>query len=96
MSYQITYGPNGIKTSKKQRKSMRKPLSFGIIIAILFGVLRFSSWDNGLGEYLIPGNADVTKSAFRNFTECLQNGESFSDAVYVFCDTVIQGAALEK
>ena len=96
MSYQITYDSNGIKTTQKQSNKKRKPFLIGIIIATLFCVFRFSRWDNELWDHLIPGNADITKSAFYNFTESLQNGEAFSDAVYVFCDAVIQGAAIEK
>lgn len=96
MSYQIRYDSNETRTNKNQSKKKWKTLSIGIIIAVLFCVFRFSHWDNELWDHLIPGNADITKSAFRNFTESLRNGEAFSDAVYVFCDTVLEGAAIEK
>ncbi len=95
MSYQIVYDTNDIKMAKKQAIRSRKPLRIAIFFILLIGLLRISSWDDTLWEHLIPGDANVTKSAFQNLTESLQNGDPLSDAVYVFCDTVIQGAALE-
>ncbi|MBO5891397.1 MAG: hypothetical protein J6Q30_01625 [Oscillospiraceae bacterium] len=95
MSYQIVYDSKDIKMTKKREKRKQKPLSLAILVILLIGVLRTSSWDDALWKYMIPGDANVTKSAFQNLTERLQNGDPLSDAIYVFCDTVIQGAALE-
>ena len=95
MSYQIVYDTNDIKMTKMQNNRGRKPLRIAIFVILLIGLIRISSWDDALWEFLIPGNAAVTKSAFQNLTESLQSGDSLSDAVYVFCDTVIQGAASE-
>ena len=94
VSYQIIYNTNEIKPQKTHKKRKHKSLFIVIIVILFLGVLRYSSWDNTLWEQLIPGNTEVTKSAFQTFTESLENGASFSDAVFVFCDTVIQGAAL--
>ena len=96
MSYQIVYNSDNTKKVKLRNRKKQKPLTIVIVAVLLFGVLKFSSWDNPLWDYLIPGDADITKSAFQSFTDSLNNGDPFSDAVYVFCDTVIQGAALEK
>ena len=95
MSYQIVYNSNDTKKTTLINRKKRKPLAIVIVAILLFGVLKFSSWDNPLWDYLIPGDANVTRSAFQNFTDSLKNGDPFSDAVFTFCDTVIQGATLE-
>ena len=66
---------------------------WGLMILIL-GFLRMSGWGETLWQHMIPGDPEVTAEAFRNMSEGLKDGQSISEAVFVFCDTVIQGATL--
>ena len=95
MSYQIIYDPKDIPKSKRRKIRINKKLTLGIFAVLLTGILKISSWDDAFWNYLIPGDAGVTKSAFQNLTDSLENGNTFSDAITAFCDTVIQGAKLE-
>ena len=95
MSYQIIYNDTDMKFMEKPKKKRHKKLILGIILVLFLGILRSSHWDDPLWKALIPGDPGITTSAFQNLTDTLKDGQSFSDAVFTFCDTVIQGANLE-
>lgn len=92
MSYQIRYtGACVVKQNKKYRKPNLK-LAIAICSALLFiGLLQIESVRN----FLIPGNPEVTKSAFKSFTQELRAGEKLSDAAAVFCRQIIESDAVE-
>ena len=95
MSYQIMYDFKKGQINKQQNRRKNKRLTVAIIVILLTVILRISSWDNAFWEFLIPGNENITKSALQDFTDSLENGQGFSDAVFVFCDAIIQGAKFE-
>ena len=94
MSYQIIYDSKDKQIANKQKKRSRTGLMVCILGILAFGILRISGWGETLWQYMIPGDPEITTLAFQNFSDCLQNGQSISDAVFVFCHTVIQGAKL--
>ena len=94
MSYQIIYGSKDIKIIRKPKKRKSTGLMVCMVGIFILGLLRFSGLGNALWQYMIPGDPAVTTEAFQNLSNSLQNGESFPDAVFVFCETVIQGARL--
>ena len=94
MSYQIIYDSKDRHIANKQKKRRHTGLIVCILGILVLGILRFSSWGSALWQYMIPGDPEVTTEAFQNFSVSLQNGQSLSDAVFVFCNTVIQGAKL--
>lgn len=88
MSYSIDYNPELHKNYPMKRKKMiLKPL--GITICLLSAVYMIYSF--GLINFLIPGDPDVTVSAFSEMVDGVQNGQPVSDAVYMFCKCVIAG-----
>ena len=94
MSYQIIYDTADMCRSRKS-KNRQNPLLMVCIFSIaLIGFLRISGWWDTLWQNLIPGDPAVTTVAFQNMTENIQQGQSISDAIFVFCESVIQGAKL--
>ena len=94
MSYQIVYGSEKKPQKQPGKHSLRTGLTAGIILIALMGVLRFTGIGTMLWQKMIPGDPEITTAAFENMTEYLRNGRSISDAVVVFCQTVIEGAQL--
>ena len=94
MSYQIVYGSEKKPPEHPGKHSLRTSLAAGILLIVLVGTLRFTGIGTMLWQKLIPGDPEVTTAAFQNMTEYLRNGRSISDAVVVFCETVIEGAQL--
>ena len=94
MSYQIIYDSPKEYIESTGRKNARTGLTVGILAILALCVLRISGLGTALWQALIPGDPAVTAAAFQNMTSGLQNGQSISDAIFVFCETVIQGAQL--
>lgn len=95
MGYQIIYDAKDKHFIKKPKKARRTGIVICILSVLTLGILRFSGWGDTLWQYMLPGDPAVTTEAFQNLAESLKDGQSLSDAVYVFCDTVIQGAGIE-
>lgn len=94
MSYQIIYQPENLHITKKNKKQHNFWPMVCVIIVLIFGFLHFSGWGDVLRQYMTPGDPDVTAAAFQNMTDSLQQGQTVSDAISVFCETVLQGAKL--
>ena len=94
MSYQIIYDSKDKHIANKQNRRRHTGLTVCILSILILGILRISGWGDALWQYMIPGDLAITTEAFQNLSDSLQNGQSLSDAVFVFCDTVIQGAKL--
>lgn len=94
MSYQIIYDSKDMHIANKRKKRRHTGLMVCILSILMLGILRISGWGETLWQYMIPGDPEITAEAFQNLSDSLQNGHSLSDAVFVFCNTVIQGAKL--
>ena len=66
---------------------------FRIMIAIVF--VFFVIMGAYYGDCFIPGDKEVTKAAFTDMVEELENGESMQNAITTFCREVLDGAELE-
>lgn len=97
MAYRIVYG-----TDKPQKeKSDFSWLQFQVITSVfllLFTIGVRQLWPEGtqkLREILLPDTQSETRSAFEVLAENLASGESIGDAVTVFCQEILNEAALE-
>lgn len=91
MAYKIQYSPETGKRYPQTRK--RQPVDIGRWIGLLL-VVAAALWlrINGIPEFLIPGDPDVTKAAAVLFVDQVQSGSSVNDAVTVFCKEILHGA----
>ena len=94
MSYKIQYTP---ETAYRYPQNKEKKSKWGKI-GVLFCVLAALTWFrvNGIPEFLIPGDPDVTKAAASDFVEQIRSGEPLGDAVTVFCKEILIGAGVES
>ena len=93
MAYIIAYTPEA-SNRYPQVKGKRK-VNFGkwmglalLLAAVLWMRLK------GIPDFLIPGDAEVTKAAAAAMVDDLQDGISVNDAVTAFCRTILDGAGL--
>lgn len=88
MSYSVNYNPELRKKYPKnniRRKFPVKQTAVIVVILLCVSILAHS----GLEMLLLPGNPDVTASALSTLTEKISNGEPIKDAVYCFCEEII-------
>lgn len=91
MAYKIRYSPEtgGRYPQRENRNSIRTGKWVLLLLIIIAAVwLRI----NGIPDFLIPGDPDVTRAAAASLLSELQNGSSISDAVTVFCKEILHGA----
>lgn len=89
MSYCIEYNPEFKRKYPETKKKIQLPIKkLFILLAICIASYLFIQFR--LYRYFIPGNPDVTVSAFSTMVERVGGGESVKDAVYDFCKEIIQ------
>ncbi len=89
MGYTVNYLKDGSVHYRKSFSFGKKLKIIIIIIAVLSSVTVFYFRPN----IYVPGNADVTKYAFRNFFCEIKAGVSPSEAFYDFCSHIIRNEA---
>ena len=90
MSYSIEYNPELRKVYPKMREKPPVPPIKLFIICVLAFVGIYVLIATGLLKFLIPGDADVTVTAFSDMVQRVGTGENVSDAVFCFFKDVIQ------
>ena len=88
MSYSIQYNPELVKKYPKPKIHMDFPVKPIILLLIVF-VSIYVFAHNGWFRIFLPGNADVTVSAFSTLVEQVVNGIPVKDALYDFCEEII-------
>jgi len=96
VGYTIQYGPAGKAETAwhaKRRKKSGAVLAVCVLV-IVFAVLALSGNFEQIKNYLIPGDPEVTKAAFAQFTEDIRQGDTVGDAITAFCREIIEGAEI--
>ena len=95
MSYRVEYNAMEVK-QEKQRDFKARQWLLGIVclLGIVTGIYACGMGDR-LKEILLPGNADVTESAFSNMVERITQGENAVMAFTSFCQEIIDHADTE-
>ena len=92
MSYRIDYAPQ--KTRKKNtRHPGRSVIAFVLLLFVIISAVQVSGLQEHLVPLLLPGDPQVTQEAFVQLVERLHRGEGFQQAVVVFCQQILDGAA---
>ncbi len=91
MAYVIRYKRQGKKKYPRRNLNIKNRMPILFCMGVLIVCIVISAYHGGL-SWMVPGDPDVTAPAFTEFMNALSNGDSFGDAVTVFCREVIQGA----
>lgn len=96
MGYTIQYGPSG-KAETAWRGRRKKKTRIRISLVLLAAVCAFGVLAGGVEkvwEFLIPGDPEITKAAFMQFTEDIRQGGSVGEAITAFCREIIDNAEI--
>ena len=91
MAYKIEYSKESAHRYPQSVKKQREKTGIWIL---LVGMLVSVLWlrINGIPDWLIPGDPNVTRAAASAFISEMKDGASVNDAITVFCRTVLDGA----
>lgn len=94
MGYAILYEPDLNKKLKIPNQNRKLLLRAGVlaVCAVLVVLCLQAPVREVIRDFLIPGDPDVTQSAFSQMVSDIRAGESFSDAVTVFCQEILYHA----
>lgn len=91
MAYKINYSPeDSHRYPQVHKKKVIKWNKYYIVLLILAALLYFKQL--GIPNFLIPGDAEVTKNAMQEMISDMKSGESLDDALTAFCLDIIHSA----
>ena len=95
MSYAVEYhfGVTAIKPIVDHSKS-RRSIPVRILCLLLILTIFLSAFLICRTDFLVPGDKEVTKAAFRSLLQTVEDGTDIQSAVTAFCKEVIDGAKL--
>ena len=97
MAYRVDYGSVVKKTPKQGVRFFRIQL-WTILFLLVFVLAVNAAWPAGkavLMDFLLPGDSGTVQVAFGDLVTDLKTGESFSDAVTVFCRSIMDDAEIQ-
>lgn len=87
MAYRIEYDSGGVKWQAARKKSF--PVVW-VVLSVAAAVLMVPGVRTAIWHWFLPGDGAVTAQALGELVTDLQTGESFGEAVTVFCREIIQ------
>ena len=87
MGYLIRYES---EKKKKSRKWFMTAVCF-LIFCYSTAVFLPEKWSDAK-DFLIPGDAEITKSAYDSFSRQMKAGVPLEDALEIFCREILEGA----
>lgn len=93
MGYQITYEP--IPKLRRVEKRRSRIAALTGICLLTFPGLTYALWPEGweaLRTFLLPGDPAVTAAALEELGRELKSGTELSDALQVFCHSILKDA----
>jgi len=93
MAYCIQYNQGIAKrTQIRDTVDVRKGRVKMVFLLLLIVFLFVSAYMGWSADFLIPGNREITKAAFAEMVQDVEDGESIKTAIAEFCREVISGA----
>ena len=93
MSYIIEYTPE-LARSYPQTHRCRTVKPGKMIFLILFITAAIWVRLQGIPDFLIPGDVEITKVAASDFMDHVKSGMQIGEAATVFCKQIIDGAGV--
>lgn len=90
LGYRIEYEQTNRKLHDIEKKKFRLPI-MAVCGVVLVGMLLIPKGREVLWDWILPGDSAVTTAALEGLAENLRVGNSFDDAVMVFCQEIIAG-----
>lgn len=93
MSYKIQYSPetSGLYPQPVTRKPIR--LKYWVCTMLVVAAALWMRF-YGVPDFLIPGDAEITKAAASVMIGEIKSGVALRDAVTTFCEIILDGAGV--
>lgn len=89
LKYRIVYGSYSRYQKKSIINKFKQYLYPLLLCAVFLLCLVYSPDKAKFYELLLPGDPTVTTNAFHQLTNAIRSGDTFFDAVDVFCEMVM-------
>ena len=89
MSYCIAYNPE-MKDKYPEAKTRKVLPAKKLFVLFAVVIVTYVFMQYRLYRFLIPGNPDITVSAFSSMVESVGDGEPVREALVVFCKEIIE------
>lgn len=98
MGYSIQYGKEMIKIQHPSKMSYKSKflVTCLLISCIIIVFLSLTGGIDCMKQYILPGDADVTKAALNTLVSNLKNGEPIDGAVTAFCQEIYANATFPQ
>lgn len=93
MGYKIQYTPCNDRRYPPVARS-RRGKGGGLWVLLVLVLAFVCLCYNGVPEFLIPGDPQVTRAAAAEMVALIQEGSAVQDAVVIFCKQVLDGASV--
>ena len=91
MAYKIQYSPETAKRYPQFRSKKKGKAGKWVVLMMVFAAALWMRI-NGVPDFLIPGDPEITKTAAAMLMNDIQGGVPVGDAVTTFCEEIIHGA----
>ena len=88
MSYSVEYSPE-LKKRYPARQKVRQKSVLSLLLLLIVSVSIYALMQGGWMQYLIPGDPEVTTSAFSALVEDVISGEPIHQSILTFCQEII-------
>ena len=90
VKYRIVYD-NSPKYKNNTFISKITPYLLPLGLCIAFALYAIYSPDSSkLYKFFLPGDPEITTDAFRKLSEAIRNSETASNALEIFCETILE------
>ena len=93
MSYKIEYSPETAHCYPQRDTHQKSYIGRWFCIILVIGAILWMRV-NGVPDFLIPGDPEITKSAAVALMDDLSEGVNVNDAVTSFCRSILDGAGV--
>ena len=90
MAYQIQYGQTAMHIKlEDDRKKKSSPWIKSLIPVLVVLFLAYLLNTDSVQEFLIPGDKEITKAAWSQMTQSLEDGEPLTEVFRTFCSEIV-------
>ncbi len=93
MGYKIEYSPETAHYYPQRNVRKKRKVSRWMFLLLMIGAILWMRV-NGVPDFLIPGDPEITKSAAVTLMDELSDGVCVNDAVTTFCRSILDGAGV--
>ena len=89
LKYRIVYDDHSKYIKQRKTTPNAKIYIPSLLLILIVLMLLFSPYQASIYEFFLPGDAKVTTNALYEFSAMLDRGETLTNALDTFCETIM-------